>query len=192
LLSFREGFGEVVKILVGSKNPVKIASVKEAFENYFEEIEVTGVDVASGVSNQPIGIDTFLGAKNRALALKQISEVQNISADFFVGIEGGIIKLYEKWFAFGCMCVADNEGNIGFGSSPQFELPDVVIEKLLKGIELGEVMDEIQNEENTKQKHGAIGYFTNGVMNRKELYIEGLKVAIVPFLHKKMYFNKTS
>jgi inosine/xanthosine triphosphatase len=178
-----------MKILVGSKNPVKVSSVEEAFKNYFPNIEVMGIEVASGVSNQPIGDETFAGAKNRAFALKQINVEQNLNADFFVGIEGGIIKLYEKWFAFGCMCVVDKEGNIGFGSSPQFELPPKVVEKLLSGIELGEVMDQIQNEENTKQKHGAIGYFTNGVMNRKELYIEGLKVAVVPFLHKKMYFK---
>ena len=180
-----------MKILVGSKNPVKIASVEEAFQNFFREIEVIGIEVESGVSHQPVGEETFTGAKNRALALKQISEKENLNADFFVGIEGGIIKLYEKWFAFGCMCVINAENNVGFGSSPQFELPPSVIEKLLAGIELGVVMDEIQNEENTKQKHGAIGYFTNGVMNRKELYIEGLKVAVVPFLHKKMYFTKS-
>ena len=180
-----------MKILVGSKNPVKVASVEEAFLNYFQEIEAIGIEVESGVSHQPVGEETFIGAKNRASALKLINEKENLNANFFVGIEGGIIKLYEKWFAFGCMCIIDTENNVGFGSSPQFELPQCVIEKLLAGIELGEVMDEIQNQENTKQKHGAIGYFTNGVMNRKELYIEGLKVAVVPFLHKKMYFNKS-
>jgi inosine/xanthosine triphosphatase len=179
-----------MKILVGSKNPVKINSVEEAFQNYFEEIEVVGIDVDSLVSNQPIGDETFIGAKNRVLALIKENETNNYGAEFFIGIEGGIVKLYDKWFAFGCMCVADKEGNIGFGSSPQFELPAIVTEKLLSGIELGEVMDEIQNQENTKQNHGAIGYFTNGVMNRKELYVEGLKVAVVPFLHKKMYFTK--
>ncbi|MDP2038113.1 MAG: inosine/xanthosine triphosphatase [Ignavibacteria bacterium] len=178
-----------MKILVGSKNPVKVASVEEAFQNYFKEIEVIGIEVDSGVSHQPVGEETFTGAKNRALALKHINAEGNLAAYFFVGIEGGIIKLYEKWFAFGCICIIDSEDNVGFGSSPQFELPQSVIEKLLAGIELGEVMDEIQNQENTKQKHGAIGYFTNGVMNRKELYIEGLKVAIVPFLHKQLYFK---
>lgn len=179
-----------MKILVGSVNPVKINSVEEAFKNYFEEIEVVGIDVDSLVSNQPIGDETFIGAKNRVLALIKENETNKFDAELFVGIEGGIVKLFDKWFAFGCMCVADKERNIGFGSSPLFELPAIVTEKLLSGIELGQVMDEIQNQENTKQKHGAIGYFTNGVMNRKELYVEGLKVAIVPFLHKKMYFKK--
>lgn len=177
-----------MKILVGSKNPVKIDAVREALSNYFGNIEVTGIEVESGVSIQPAGDETFIGAKNRALNLKALDESNNINADFFVGIEGGIAKEFNRWFAFGCICIVDKSGNIGFGTSPHFELPILVIEKLLNGVELGIVMDEIQNEENTKQKNGAIGYFTNGVMNRKELYIEGLKVAIIPFLHKEKYF----
>jgi inosine/xanthosine triphosphatase len=178
-----------MKILVGSKNPVKIDAVREALSNYFGNIEVTGIEVESGISTQPIGEETFIGARNRALNLKALNESNNIDADFFVGIEGGIAKKFDKWFAFGCMCIVDKSGNIGFGTSPHFELPMLVVEKLLNGIELGTVMDEIQNEEHTKQKHGAIGYFTNGVMNRKELYVEGLKVAIIPFLNKKLFFK---
>ncbi len=178
-----------MKILVGSKNPVKIASVKEAFANYFDNLEVVGIEVESGIPVQPVNDETFVGAQNRVMKLKDLNDKQNLSSDFFVGIEGGIVKQFDKWFAFGCMCISDKEGRIGFGTSPHFELPDYVVEKLLEGTELGDVMDEIQNQQNTKQKHGAIGYFTNGVMNRKELYIEGLKVAIIPFLHKEMFFK---
>ncbi len=180
-----------MKILVGSKNPVKIASVQEALKNYFADVSVEGIEVDSGVSVQPVNDETFIGARNRALKLKELNDSQNLKADFFVGIEGGIARQFDKWFAFGCMCIIDSEGKIGFGLSPHFELPDFVVEKLLAGVELGEVMDGIMNQQNTKQKNGAIGFFTNGVMNRKELYIEGLKVALAPFLHKKMFFNES-
>jgi inosine/xanthosine triphosphatase len=121
--------------------------------------------------------------------LRELNRSQNLGAEYFVGIEGGITKQFDKWFAFGCMCVIDKDGRVGFGTSPHFELPSTVVDKLLQGAELGYVMDEIMNQLNTKQKHGAIGFFTNGVMNRKELYIEGLKVAVIPFLHKEMYFK---
>ena len=180
-----------MKILVGSKNPVKVKSVEEAFSLYFQNVTAEGIEVDPGVPIQPVNDETYIGAQNRAMKLKEINDRQNLGADFFVGIEGGIAKQYNRWFAFGCMCIIDKEGNKAFGNSPQFELPEVVNKKLLAGIELGEVMDEILNEQNTKQKQGAIGFFTNGVMNRKELYIEGLKVAIIPFLHKEMFFNES-
>jgi len=178
-----------LKILVGSKNPVKIASVEEALENYFDNIDVIGIEVESGVSVQPINDETFIGAQNRALRLKELNDSKKLNADLFVGIEGGITKQFDTWFAFGCMCIIDNNGRTGLGTSPHFQLPQSVVEKLSKGIELGDVMDEIMNQQNTKQKHGAIGYFTNGIMTRKELYVEGLKVAVIPFLHKEMYFK---
>jgi inosine/xanthosine triphosphatase len=179
-----------VKILVGSENPVKIAAAKEAFSKYFKDVEAVGIGVKSHVPAQPVNDETFIGAKGRALQLKDMNDHEKLEADFFVGIEGGIIKIFEKWFAFGGMCIIDKEGKVGFGTSPHFELPEVMMNRLLNGIELGEIMDEILNDENTKRKGGAINFFTNGVMDRKELYVQGLIVAIVPFLHEKLYFNK--
>lgn len=178
-----------MKILVGSANPVKIESVREAFSCYFENIEVGGININSEVSTQPTNEETFLGAQNRAINLKKLSEKENLNSDFFVGIEGGIIKLFNRWFAFGCMCIINKEGKISFGTSPHFELPEIIVEKLLDGKELGDVIDELTNQKNSKQKNGAIGFFTNGVMNRKELYVEGLKVAIIPFLHPEMFYK---
>jgi non-canonical (house-cleaning) NTP pyrophosphatase len=52
-----------MKVLVGSKNPVKIEATKEAFEKYFYDIEVVGIEVYSKASKQQIGIETFIGAK---------------------------------------------------------------------------------------------------------------------------------
>ena len=140
-----------MKILVGSKNPVKIKSVEEAFSLYFKNISVEGIEIDSGVPVQPVNDETYIGAQNRASKLKEMNDKQNIGADYFIGIEGGIVKQYNRWFAFGCMCIIDKENNIGFGNSPNFELPDMIAKKLLTGTELGEVMDEILNQQNTKQ-----------------------------------------
>ncbi len=178
-----------MKILVGSQNPVKIQSVKNAFSNYFENIIVEPFNVDSNVPEQPVNNDTFIGAKNRVNELKKIDKNKNLNADFFVGIEGGIMEIYSTWFAFGCMCISDKKNKFGFGTSPLFELPDKIIRELLNGKELGIVMDEMTGENNTKHKEGAIGYFTNGVMNRTQLYIPGLITALIPFLHKKEFEN---
>ncbi len=178
-----------MKVLVGSKNPVKIKATKEAFLKYFPKAEISGLAVRSGVPSQPINIETFRGAKNRSLALKRINRKMNLKASFFVGIEGGIINLYSRWFAFGAMCIIDKAGRISFGSSPHFELPAHVTKKLLAGTELGDVMDELRGEKNTKQKDGAIGFFTKGIMSRKDFYVHGLVVALVPFISKELYFR---
>ncbi len=174
-----------MKVVVGSKNPVKIESVKEAFSKYFDDFEIESSNVESGVPDQPVGDDTFTGARNRARDLMQF----NPGFDFYVGIEGGIAQQFNRWFAFGCMCIIDKNGEEAFGTSPHFELPKIVTDQLLAGKELGDVMDEIMNTQNSKHKDGAIGFFTNGVMNRKELYLQGLIVALAPFVHKNLYFT---
>ncbi len=66
-----------MKVLVGSRNPVKVEATKEAFSQYFDVVEVDGIAVASNVSNQPIEDETFEGAENRAVALKKINEERN-------------------------------------------------------------------------------------------------------------------
>ena len=55
-------------VLVGSKNPVKIACTEDAFTRAFNKgFLVEGINAASEVSAQPMGDqETLLGAKNRA------------------------------------------------------------------------------------------------------------------------------
>ena len=189
-----------MKVLVGSQNPVKLEATKEAFSKYFEKlnVEVEGIKVNSKVPDQPIANETFEGARNRAFELKRINDEKNLNANFFVGIEGGLKKLFSIWFAFGVVCILDDNERIGYGTSPFFELPERITKELLKGkgkgkgkgLELGEVMDNLTGEENTKQKQGAVGYFTKGVMDRKQYYTDALIVALIPFLNKDLYFEK--
>ena len=181
-----------MKVLVGSRNPVKLEATKEAFFKYFDAVEVVGISVNSKVSNQPIEDETFAGARNRAFELKRINEARDLNAEFFVGIEGGIKKLFHRWFTFGVICIIDYKGKIGYGTSPFFELPSQITKELLEGkgmIELGDVMDNLIGEKNTKQKQGAVGYFTKGVMDRKRYYVDGLTVALIPFLNVGLCFE---
>ncbi|MCD6381951.1 MAG: inosine/xanthosine triphosphatase [Candidatus Aenigmarchaeota archaeon] len=179
-----------MKVLVGSENPVKINAVKKAFSKYFDGVEVIGIKVKSGVPDQPINEETFDGAKNRALELKKINEEKNLGAKFFVGIEGGIMKIYSRWFSFGAMCIVGENGGMGFGTSPLFELPEDIISELLNRVELGKVMDKITGEKDVKRKGGAIEFFTKGVMDRTELYVHGLVTALIPFINEKMFFKE--
>jgi len=178
-----------MKVLVGSRNPVKLEATKEAFSHYFDAVDVTGINVNSKVSNQPVEDETFAGARNRARALRTINEERKVNAVFFVGIEGGIKRLFNRWFTFGVICIMDDTGRVGYGTSPFFELPFQITEQLLDGTELGDVMDTLIGEENTKQKQGAVGYFTKGVVDRRNFYVQGLIVALIPFLNKDLYFH---
>ena len=81
-----------MKILMGTKNPGKIEGARQAFENYFDNIEIEGIGVSSDVSNQPINEEIFLGAKNRVKNLKLYAKENNLEADFYIASEAGIIN----------------------------------------------------------------------------------------------------
>ena len=178
-----------MRVLVGSANPVKIAAVRDVFESYFNGAEVEGIETPSGVPAQPIGEDTFTGAQNRAGALIALNDERELGAEFCVGLEGGIAQYHSRWFAFGAICIADAASRLGFGVSPLFELPPGVVDDLLGGSELGHVMDRLAGEHNTKQRGGAVGILTGGRITRRELYAQGVAMALIPFLNEEMYYN---
>ena len=84
------------KIIIASKNPVKINATLSGFQKMFpnEQFEIECISVPSDVSEQPKNdSETFFGAQNRASnACKE-----KPGADFCVGIEGGIEEKIPIW-----------------------------------------------------------------------------------------------
>ena len=78
-----------MKVIVASKNPVKIGAASEAFSAVFPgaSIDVSGIAVDSGVGDQPDSdAETREGARARALRARDAAP----DADFWVGLEGGV------------------------------------------------------------------------------------------------------
>jgi len=50
------------------------------------------------------------------------------------------------------------------------------------GEELGDLMDELTGQKNTKKGKGAIGFFTRGLVTRSDLYEHGVLMALAKFL----------
>jgi non-canonical (house-cleaning) NTP pyrophosphatase len=53
---------------------------------------------------------------------------------------------------------------------------------LRRGEELGPLMDRLSGEDNTKQKQGAVGILTNGLINRQSAYEQIVAMAAGPFI----------
>ena len=174
-----------MKVAIGSKNPVKIAAVREAFTKVWPEkaFHFEGVDVSSGISDQPMSDEeSFSGAKNRAeRAMKEIE------ADFGVGLEGGLQQIGEKWFDCGCIVVVDRHFKKGYASSIRMETPPKMMELIHKGIELGKVNDIIFGLENSKHGEGHFGLMTKGVITRQHGYTDAVVAALAAFIHPELF-----
>ena len=176
------GFNKLT-VLVGSKNPTKTNAVFSAFKEVFKvPIEVVGLSVSSGVPDQPMSCaETKKGAKNRVKQLKKNN------ADFYVGIEGGCSYVGKNLFAFAWVVVM-SEKKTGYGKTSLFQLPKEIQNLIEQGVELGEADDFVFNRKNSKQKDGAVGILTGGLVDRSKYYKEAVIMSLIPFINKKLNF----
>lgn len=175
-----------MKIIIASKNPVKINATLQAFAKMFpaDEWNAEGVDVASGVNDQPMSDEeTYAGALNRTNAAKAAAS----DGDFWVGIEGGVAKDTHGMSSFAWVVVVDREGRVGQGKTSMFYLAKVVSDLIESGKELGEADDIVFKKENSKQQNGAVGLLTDDVITRTSYYVEATVFALIPFKNQEIY-----
>jgi inosine/xanthosine triphosphatase len=172
-----------IRIVVASENPVKLKAAKEGFSTYFPLVKVVGVKVNSGVSDQPVDdVETKLGAHNRAVNARH----KKPDADFWIGIEGGIENSEKGTTAFAWIVIlSDNKS--GEARTTTFILPHRVSELIQKGEELGAAIDTVFNQENSKQKQGAVGMLTQNKISRTQLYVQAVQLALLPFINAGLY-----
>ncbi|MCL9781361.1 inosine/xanthosine triphosphatase [Vibrio sp. S4M6] len=162
-------------VIITSLNPAKINAVKSAFADVFpnQAFRFEGVKVASGVADQPMtDKETHQGALNRIRNAKQLTA----EADYYVGLEAGI----ENNVTFAWM-VIESDSVRGESRSASLMLPPLVLGKLKRANELGDVMDEVFGTENIKQKGGAISLLTQNQLTRSSVYHQALVLALIPF-----------
>lgn len=171
-------------IAVGSTNKTKINPVKQVFKHHFKNVKIIGVKVDSKVRDQPLSDDEmFKGAYNRAKnALKTVKK-----AKFGVGIEGGIHKHSYGWFERSLIVIIDKKGNFGIGASGGLALPKPVVEKINKGVNLEQAIDELFGTKKIGEGIGMFGIMTKGVVTRTEGVKHGVAFALARFLHSHIY-----
>lgn len=171
-------------IAVGSTNPTKLAPVKAVFESHFKAVQIKGISVESGVSEQPMSIDEmYKGALNRAQnALKKTK-----GAQYGVGIEGGLHKQVFGWFEHSIVVILNKKGEIGVGASGGLVLPEIIMKSIHSGKNLEEAIDDHFKTNKIGEGIGMFGIFTKGVVTRSEGVKHGVAFALARFLHDDVY-----
>jgi len=141
------------------------------------EFQVEGIDVPSGVSDQPMtDEETLAGALNRAKnASKAVAQ-----ADYWVGIEGGCQDQNNELQVFAWVVVLADR-RVGKGKTGTFYLPREVASLVRQGKELGDADDIVFGRSNSKQQNGSIGILTSDVLDRTAFYEQAVIMALVPF-----------
>lgn len=173
-------------VIVGSQNPVKVKATKNVLKKIYENVEVKGIDVDSKVPDQPFGKkQTIQGAINRA------KNAYSDEFDLSVGIESGLMETPSSITGYIDLqwCAIFDGNKITLGVSAGFEYPPEVIEEVLNGKEVGDVMDKVTGVDNLGQKTGAVSYLSKGLLDRTENTEQCVLTAMIPRMNEGIYFN---
>ena len=175
-----------MKILIGTKNPGKIEGAKQAFERYFDNVEIEGIPVNSDVGDQPINEEILKGAKNRVKNLKDYAVNNNIEADFYISSEAGITNLLGEWIDINAVVIEDSKEFQSVGTSQGFPIPDKYIDEI-KETELGKVMDKIFNGKELGKGKGGISFLTKNEVSRIDLTRNAFIMALTRHINEEIW-----
>lgn len=170
-------------IIIGSANPIKFQATQTVLSQVFVNATFGTQTVPSGVRPQPWGDEeTRQGAFNRAKAVLKATPAQ-----VGVGLEGGVVETSLGLMTTAWCVVMHHNGDVGVGGGVNLLLPPTVAQQIYAGAELGDAMDTLTGEHNTKQKEGAIGILTDGLLDRQRAYQVILQLAVAPFRRPDYY-----
>jgi inosine/xanthosine triphosphatase len=135
------------------------------------------------------------GARDRALAVRDLLEQQQLTADLYVGLEGGFhsISVDGEWHTFlrGWAYVTDGateKGRASFGATPSIAVPEAIKKAVIEGKqELGLVIDEFAGARDVRSRQGAWGVLTRDLVTRSLSFELALIAAFAPFYNPALY-----
>ena len=168
---------------IGSTNPAKVEAVRRILAQLAPGCLVEPIDVPSGVGDMPLGEEAVrAGALARARAALDRSE-----ADVAFGLEGGAILEDQNAWLTGHVAAMTRDGRLGEAAWGRMLLPHVAAERLRRGEELGDIIDDLFERRESKRQAGAIGILTEGAMSRTDAFAYLVAMACAPFLHPELY-----
>ena len=168
---------------IGSTNPAKVEAVRRILAQLAPGCALEAIDVPSGVGAMPLGeVAVRAGADARARAALERS-----GADVAFGLEGGAILEAESAWLTGHVVAVTRDGRLGEAAWGRMLLPRVAAERLRRGEELGDIIDDLFARKESKRQAGAIGILTEGAMSRTDAFAYLVAMACAPFLHPTLY-----
>lgn len=188
------------RIALGSDRAAKIMAVRASIarvaeiDSTWRDANVVARSVKTDAPAMPLNDwELMSGARQRAMAVREILIDQKLDADLYVGLEGGFhsISIDGDWRTFlrGWAFVTDGRRD-SFGMSPSIEVPDAIVKDVIEGKrELGIVIDDFAGIRDVRSKQGAWGVLSRDLLTRSMSFEAALIAAFAPFYNPQLYAN---
>jgi inosine/xanthosine triphosphatase len=188
----------IERIALGSDRAAKIMAVRATIariaeiDSAWEDASVVARPVQTSTPAMPLNDwELMSGARERAIAVRDLLIKQKLETDLYVGLEGGFhsISVEGEWHTFlrGWAYATDGERG-SFGMSPSICVPDNIVKDVISGKrELGIVIDEVAGMRDVRSKQGAWGVLSRDLLTRAMSFEAALIAAFAPFYNPKLY-----
>jgi inosine/xanthosine triphosphatase len=183
-------------ILVGSTRPAKVAAARAALEaiaqidEHFRQATIQMVDVTQVAPTMPMTELAILeGARIRAESLIQRGpRAAEAEYRLTIGVEGGLDPLpgHGDLYALKTWAAATDGTQWGFGAGGAIVVPGAITSQVLKGRELGDVIDEVAGMP-VRGTRGAWGMLTRDLVGRQDSFTAAILAALAPFYNPALY-----
>ena len=188
----------VKTIALGSDRAAKIMAVRAsvariaAVDPGWAEASVVARPVTTNIPAMPLTDWQLMeGARERALAVRDLLRGRRMEADLYVGLEGGFhsISVGGEWHTFlRGWAYATNGKRSSFGAAPSISVPEAIVKKVIEGrSELGLVIDEIAGSRDVRSRQGAWGVLSRDLVTRSMSFELALIAAFAPFYNAAVY-----
>jgi inosine/xanthosine triphosphatase len=189
---------QVKTVALGSDRAAKIMAVRSSIarvasvDSSWSEATVLARRVEINAPAMPMNDwELMQGARERALAVRDLLRKQRRDADIYVGLEGGFhsISIEGEWHIFLRGWAYATDGKSGtFGATPSISVPASLAKKVIEGKrELGLVIDEVAGVTDVRSRQGAWGILSRDLVTRSMSFELALIAAFAPFYNRKMY-----
>ena len=188
----------IERIALGSDRAAKIMAVRASIARVadvdarWRDATVVARRVQTNAPAMPLtDWELMSGARERALAVRDLLIEQNLETDLYVGLEGGFhsISVEGEWHTFlrGWAFVTDGETG-SFGMSPSIAVPPAIVKSVIEGKqELGIIIDEVAGARDVRSKQGAWGVLSRDLLTRSMSFEAALIAAFAPFYNRELY-----
>jgi non-canonical (house-cleaning) NTP pyrophosphatase len=185
-------------IALGSDRAAKILALRASVARIAEidpswtDINVVARRVEINAPPMPLNDWQLMeGARERALAVRDLLSHQHLEAEIYVGLEGGFhsISIEGEWHTFlrGWAYATDGTKS-AFGASPSISVPEAIVKSVVGGRqELGVVIDEVSGKRDVRSRQGAWGVLTRDLVTRSMTFELALIAAFAPFYNPVLY-----
>lgn len=166
-------------------------------DSTWRDVNVVARAVETNIPAMPLtDWQLMQGARERALAVRDLLRSRRLEAELYVGLEGGFhsISIEGEWHTFLRGWAYAFDGRKGyFGSSPSITVPELLVKKVIEGrSELGLVIDEVSGKRDVRSREGAWGVLSKDLVTRSLSFELALIAAFAPFYNSEMYTDESS